>query len=154
MSRMIIPTKEPQREHTSKKESKEPEFQSTYLQWVMEGPKQGLIVQTTGLTKEDDLTFYELSDGTRVNVEMVGEVIKPITDKNNPYTFEKIIHKPAPMKEIKGADNEVYYAPDESLSLKERHGWEEIKIIAPRKLAPLPTPQLTQIKAGERITVQ
>lgn len=111
-----------------------------WLQWVIEGPKQGTMVQTTGIITEDGMTFYELSDKTRVNVDVVGnkKVIMQIADPDNPYSFEKIVHEPAPMKEIKGADKEVYYAPDESLSSKDRVGWTEYKLIPPKKIIKQP----------------
>lgn len=121
------------------------EHESIYLQWVMEGEKQGLIVQTTGIVEDDDMKFYELSDGSRVNTELVGDrkFIMQISDPDNPYTFEKIVHPPAPMIEMEGSDKEKYYAPNEALSYKERMGWTEIKLIPPKRKTILPTPKLS-----------
>lgn len=134
-------------ETIANEETQTSEHQSVYLQWTMDGPKQGMIVQTTGVETDDGITYYTLSDKSRVNTKLVGDkkFIMQIVDPDNPYTFEKIVHPPAPEKKVQGADKEYYYVPDDSLSQKERDGWTETKLIPPKnitKATALPKPQL------------
>lgn len=72
----------------------------TILLQYLRGEKIGQIVEAVGVDREEDMTFIELSDNSRMNAELIGSpndvaayqrglVMVQIPDRNNPWTLKE-----------------------------------------------------------------
>ena len=72
----------------------------TILLQYLRGEKIGQIVEAVGVDHEEDMTFIELSDNSRMNAELIGSpndmaayqrglVMVQIPDRNNPWTLKE-----------------------------------------------------------------
>jgi len=72
----------------------------TILLQYLRGEKIGQIVEAVGVDREEDMTFIELSDNSRMNADLIGSpndvaayqrglVMVQIPDRNNPWTLKE-----------------------------------------------------------------